>query len=246
MYTLAIATQKGGTGKTTTAAALAAELTKAGYNLLVVDADPQGNLSRTMLQDQAENTLYDVLQNRVPAASATYKARYGHIIAPGDGLKGKDPITDPEPAYALKRALEGQKRAYDICIIDCPPNLGQLTVAALTAADGVIVPARPERYSIDGLRELERTCHAIRQSTNKRLQLLGVIITQYQQQVVLQQGIVSALGVQARALRTKVYQPPVRFTATVGKWQYEGVTRCTAQQDYAELTAQILADMKLK
>ena len=246
MYTLAIAAQKGGTGKTTTAQALAAELAKAGHKLLLVDADPQGNLARTLLQEKADNTLYDVLQGTVPATSATYKARYGHIIAPGDALKGKDPITAPEPAYALKRALEGQKRAYDVCIVDTPPNLGQLTVAALTAADGVIVPARPDRYSIDGLQELHRTCSAIRQSTNKRLQLLGVIVTQYNSRVNLCKDILAALEAQAKILHTKVYLPPVRYTAAVTGWQYEGISKCTAQQDYEALAAQIMADMKLK
>lgn len=246
MYTLAIAAQKGGTGKTTTAAALAAELSKAGYNLLMVDADPQGNLSRTLLQEKAESTLYDVLQGSVPATNATYKARYGHIIAPGDALKGKDPITGPEPAHALKRALEGQRRAYDVCIVDTPPNLGQLTVAALTAADGVIVPARPDRYSLDALQELHRTCTAIRQSTNKRLQLLGVIITQFNSRANLCKDILSALEAQSKILHTKVYLPPVRYAAAVTGWQYEGITKCTAQQDYETLCTQIMADMKLK
>ena len=247
MYTLAIAAQKGGTGKTTTAQALAAEFTKAGYNLLLVDADPQGNLSRSLLQEKANYTLYDVLQKDAPTASAIYKARYGHIMAPGDGLKGKEPIIDAQPAYAIKTALEGQKRAFDVCLIDTPPNLGQLTVAALTAADGVIVPARPDRYSIDGLQELHRTYTAIKQSTNKRLQLLGVIVTQYASRVNLCKDILAALETQAKLLHTKVYLPPVRYTSAVVGWQYEGVTgKSTAQQDYEQLAAQILKDIKLK
>lgn len=246
MYTLAVATEKGGTGKTTTAQALGAELFKAGHSVLYVDCDPQGNLTRTLLQEEAQHTLYDVLQGRVPATGATYKARTGHIIPSEEALKGKDPITGQQPAYALKTALEGQRRAYDVCILDCPRSLGQLTIAALTAADGVIVPARPDRYSIDGLQDMARTCSAIRQSTNKRLQMLGVVITQYNGRVNLNKDILAALEAQAKILHTKVYLPPVRYAAAVTAWQYEGITRCTAAQDYEELARQIMADMKLK
>ena len=246
MYTLAIATEKGGTGKTTTAQALGFELSKAGHSVLYVDCDPQGNLTRTLLQEKAEHTLYDVLQERVPAASATYTARTGAIIPSEEALKSKDPITAQQPAYALKTALEGLKRAYSVCILDCPRSLGQLTVAALTAADGVIVPARPDRYSIDGLQDMHRTCTAIRQSTNKRLQILGCIVTQFNSRVNLCKDILAALEAQAKILHTKVYTPPVRYAAAVTAWQYEGVTRCTAAQDYEVLARQIMADMKLK
>lgn len=246
MYTLAMATEKGGTGKTSSCLALGAELHKAGYKVLYVDCDPQGNLTRTLLQEKADNTLYNVLQGKVPATSATYSARTGAIIPSEEALKGKDPITVPEPAQALKRALEGQRRAYDVCILDCPRSLGQLTIAALTAADGVIVPARTDRYSIDGLQDMYRTCAGIRQSTNKRLQLLGVIVTQYNARVNLCKDILAALEAQAKVLHTKVYLPPVRMCAAVTGWQYEPISKCTAQQDYEALAAQIMADMKLK
>lgn len=244
MYTLAIAAQKGGPGKTTTCNALAAAFTKAGRNVLTVDADPQGNLSRSILKEPAENTLFDVLRGTVPTTDAIYKATYGAVIAPGDRLKEKDPIAGREPEQALKKAMEAVKRAYDICIIDTPPQLGLLTIAALTAADGVIIPVNVDRYSLDQLTEFYRTYTGVRQTTNKRLTLLGAIVTRYDNRISIYKDILAAMEAQAKICKTKVYKPPVRHTSKVVNWQYEGVTKCTAQQDYEELAAQILKDIK--
>lgn len=247
MYTLAITAQKGGPGKTTTALALGALMHKAGHRILFIDADPQGNLSSSLLQEEATNTLYDVLNGSIPITSATYAGLYGPVIAPGDRLKEKDPIQGSQPEYALKRALEAIKRgAYDVCIIDSGPQLG-LLVANMTAADGLIIPTRPDRYGLDMLPEIYRTYSTVKAATNKRLQMLGILITQYNGRVNLCRDILAALEAQARILHTKVYQPPVRFTMGVTAWQYgEFTERSTAGQDYAELATRIMEDMKLK
>lgn len=244
MYTLAIAAQKGGTGKSTTCHALGAEFSKAGRSVLLVDADPQGDLSLSVTQEQPQKTLYGVLQGAAKISDAIYNCAYGGIIAPGDRLKEKDPIAGREPEQALKRALEAVKKAYDVCIIDTPPQLGLLTITALTAADGVIVPATADRYSLEQLSEFYRTFSGIRQTTNKTLRLLGVIMTRYNGRVGLYQDILAAMQAQAKVYKTKVYLPPVRATSAVTAWQYGCVSKSTAQQDYAALAAQILKDIK--
>ena len=252
MYTLTVTCQKGGTGKTTSCLALGAELTRAGYNVLFVDADPQANLTKTQLDKPFTVGLYDVLSNRkVTTAKGIVKGRNGFVL-PSDSRLGQggkySPLYGESPEYRLKMALQDVSKQYDVCIIDTPPTLGELTIAALTAADGVIVPTRADRYSVLGLQELWKTIDTIRnETTNARLKILGVIVTQFNGRSVLAREVLKTLNDEAKKLKTKVYEPPIRNTISAQEWQYTGYTTgSTAAKDYAEITKQLITDMKLK
>ena len=240
MYIIAIANQKGGVGKTTTAAAIAQGLTAAGYKVLCVDADPQANLS-DLLQAEAGASLYDVIQGaQIQKALQTTTA--------GDLLPGEKALASPKlkltPA-TLREILTPLQRRYNVAIIDTPPSLGALTVSALMAADGVIVPTRADKFSLTGLQELYSTMKAVK----PQLALLGVIVTQYNGRTTLNKAVLDALQEQAKIYRSSVLQPPIRRTVAAEEWQYTGNVygdKSTASEDYAAIVAQIPNLIKLK
>lgn len=240
MYIIAIANQKGGVAKTTTAAAIAQGLTAAGYKVLCVDADPQANLT-DLLQVEAGASLYDVIQGaQIRTALQTTTA--------GDLLPSEKALASPKlpltPA-TLYKILTPLQRQYDVAIIDTPPSLGALTVSALMAADGVIVPTRADKFSLIGLQELYSTMKAVK----PQLELIGVIVTQYNGRTTLNKAVLDALQEQAKIYRSTVLQPPIRRTVAAEEWQYTGDIygdKSTASEDYAAIVAQIPKLIKLK
>lgn len=251
MYTITVSCQKGGTGKTTTALAVGAELNKAGYRVLFADCDPQANLTRAELEQPFTAGLYDVLRGTHKTAAGITAGRNGHIL-PSDGRMAQGgklaPLYGAEPEYRLKRALRAVANEYDVAVIDTAPTLGEITVAALIAADGVVVPVRADRYSLYGLQDFYSTFETVReQTTNTRLTLLGIILTDYSGRSTLARDVADAIRAQAGKLKTKVYDPPIRRTIAATEWQYTGYSAgSTAAKDYQEITAQIICDVKLE
>lgn len=255
MYTVTIANQKGGVGKTTTAAALAQGLTAAGYKVLCVDADPQANLS-DLLQAGDGASLYDVILG-APVQTAIQATTAGNIIPSEPALsspsltekplpqsKQKEPILNRS---TLQQILTPLQSRYDVCIIDAPPNLGALTVSALVAADGVLIPTRADRFSLTGLQELRGSMQAVK----PQLKLLGVIVTQYNPRTTLNKAVLDALQKQAEVYGSTVLQPPIRRTVAAEEIQYTGTEafysdNSTAAQDYAAIVAQLPKLMNLK
>ena len=251
MYTLAVSTQKGGVGKTVTCAALGTFLSEAGYRVLLVDMDSQCNLTRMVQAEEQDKTVYDVLADGVDVKRAIYAARIGSIL-PSDvrlALLGTKPRTN---LLTLRTALEAVKTAYDICIIDTPPSLGFMSMYALYAADGVLVPMHPDRFSADGLVSTCQTLDGVRtQRSNMgitgKLALLGVILTEYNQRATLHKSVYEMMVNQTASMKTKLY-PPVRRTVSVDEWQYTSDidTGSTAGADYKRITDELIHDIKLK
>ena len=144
MKSIAVVNQKGGVGKSTTAAALAGGLCLCGRRVLAVDLDAQGNLSHTMrAQPRPGKSILEVLLGTLPAAEAVQATAMGDLLPASKGLSGADAfLSETGKEYRLREALEGLSGAYDYCIIDSPPALGIATVNALTGADMAIVPAQ--------------------------------------------------------------------------------------------------------
>ena len=182
---IAIANQKGGVGKTTTAINLSACLGQKGKKILVIDSDPQGNTSSGLGIDgkNAELSTYDCLVNDVPLNEIIVNTQYKNLsLCPGNiSLAGAElELVDLEKReYRLKEALNKVKDGYDFVIIDCPPSLGLITLNAFSAADSVLIPIQCEYYALEGLSQLTRTIKMVKQGLNKELRIEGVLLTMY-------------------------------------------------------------------
>ncbi len=192
----AVANQKGGVGKTTTAINLGACLADLGYRTLVIDLDPQGNASTGLGIDprQLENSLYEVLLQDVPLEDAIEATSVrGLFIAPASlDLAGAEielvPVFSRE--LKLKRALGTVLDDYDYVLIDCPPSLGLLTVNGLAAATEVLVPIQCEYYALEGLGQLLRNVELVRKSLNPSLEVSTIVLVMYDARTKLADQVV--------------------------------------------------------
>ena len=184
---LAIANQKGGVGKTTTAVNLAAELARAGAPVLLIDFDPQGNASTGLgvgPRDRGRGS-YQLIADGAPNPLETYATeREGLWLIPaGPDLVGAEIelANQPRREFRLAEALSSwsAEAPFEYVLIDCPPSLGLLTVNALVASDGALVPLQCEFFALEGVSGLTRTIEAVRRRLNPRLHLAGVLLTMY-------------------------------------------------------------------
>jgi len=184
---LAIANQKGGVGKTTTAINLGTALSAVGERVLLLDSDAQGNASTGLGVPRAlrRKSLYDVLMDKLPAVDAIVKTQLpGLDLLPADpDLSGVELELGQTPrrSYRLRDALAPLRAGnlYDYVLIDCPPALSLLTVNAMTAADAVLVPLQCEFFALEGLTQLMRTVDLVRGSLNPTLEIQGVVLTMF-------------------------------------------------------------------
>ena len=184
MIRMAIANQKGGVGKTTTAINLATALAATGWQTLLVDLDPQGNASTGIgiSAEEREHTTYDLLIDGRPLNETVRPTRIpGLDIVPSTvDLSGAEVelVNVPERTERLKTALRGDMR-HDVCLIDCPPSLGLLTLNALTAADTLLVPLQCEFFALEGLAQLLKTVEQVQQRFNPALGIVGIVLTMF-------------------------------------------------------------------
>lgn len=192
-----VANQKGGVGKTTTAINLGAYLTKASKRVLLVDMDPQANATSSLGYDKRTlaRTMYDVIIDNLALADLTIPTeRLGLDLAPaGLALAGAEVelVALPSREYRLALALKPLTENYDYVVIDCPPSLGLLTVNALTASDGAIIPIQCEYLALEGLSQLLGTIKRIRERLNPALAVMGVVMTMYDSRTSLSAQVVN-------------------------------------------------------
>lgn len=183
--TLALANQKGGVGKTTTAVNVAAHLSQAGHDTLLIDLDPQGNTTSSLGVDKhgVQHSSYDVLIDGLPVAECWMTEVRPHLdlLPSNPGLAGAEVelIGLRRREYRLRDALESAADTHAVTIIDCPPSLGLLTVNALAAARDVVIPIQCEYLALEGLMQLINTIDLIKRRLNPSLNLLGVVMTMF-------------------------------------------------------------------
>jgi chromosome partitioning protein len=182
-HILAIANQKGGVGKSTTAVNLGACLAESGQRVLVVDLDPQGNATSGLGIDKGklERTIYETLVNDLSVQEAILPTEQDNLSVLPSAIRLAGAEVELVSAVSretrLKRALDPIAADYDTIIIDCPPSLGLLTLNALTAAEAVMIPMQCEFYALEGLSQLTNTIQLVRKHLNPTLDILGVVLT---------------------------------------------------------------------
>ena len=248
----AITNQKGGVGKTTTAVNVSTFLAAAGKRVLLLDMDPQANASSSLgiNRDKVEVSSYDVILGDASAARAVlHNNKLNLSIIPAVSALAAAEIElvgQLNRERMLYNALAGELPKYDYVIIDCPPSLGLLTINALTASNGVIIPVQCEYLALEGLTLLNRTVHLVRQRLNPTLEIRGLIMTMYDSRTALAQQVVAEVGKffvgkvfathvprSVRLSEAPSYGQPIMTYApnSLGSVAYSNITKNIIEQD---------------
>lgn len=189
-----ICNQKGGVGKTTTAAALLQAAAFKGKKALAIDLDPQSNLTYCLAADSNRPGSFELLNGTPAEETIQHTAQGIDVIAANWNLQTEK--TAPGSARRLERAIEPIKNNYDICVIDTPPTPGELQYNAMQAADGILIPLQSDVYNIRALQQIEATAEQIRK-TNGRLKIKGIILTQYDRRPIINRQLKANLEAEA-------------------------------------------------
>ena len=223
MKTVSISNIKGGVGKTTTAAVLAVGLAEKGYKVLLVDSDPQTNLTMCFLQEQTDelSSLYDIYGDgeSIDDVKVPVRDNLDLIIGDFELCNADIQFTKAGRLKMLKKAIKSIDGEYDFVIIDTPPNLGVLSLNAFIASDYMVVPMSVDSFSLKGVRLLKETLDDVADETEKELPVAGILLTKYNSRTNVSKLIEKSLNSAAGLLGTKVFGNRIRQAVVVQESQ---------------------------
>lgn len=243
---IAMSNHKGGVGKTTSAVNIGAGLSngKGGKRVLLIDLDPQANLTQSLDVLKPEFTIYGSLKGEYPLTPIEITPKL-HIIASTLDLSGAEVELSSEAGreFILRDLIEPLKKNYDYILIDCPPSLGLLTINALTASDQVYIPLQTQYLALQGLTKLVEVVDKIKKRLNKKLDLGGVILTQFDSRKTLDRDVAASIEGHFKA---KVFKTRIRNTVALAEAPSQGKDifrydpKSMGADDYAELCKEIV------
>lgn len=247
-YIISIANQKGGVGKTTTAVNLAHGLVQQEKKVLIIDLDAQGNCSSIFLDDEnitEENSIYAVFKDKTDIGELVQKTRIRNLDLAAAALK----LSDVESLLAgavdgffrLSEALAGVENQYDFVLIDCPPNLGMLTVNAFVCASHLLIPLQTAKFSLDGLTTILETASTIQKRFNQKFCVLGALITIHNQRTAISQAFIDPIAeylnlFEARISRAVAVEEAHMMQQTIFEYQ----PKCRIATEYMQLTREVI------
>ena len=249
MKIIAVANQKGGIGKTTTALALAAGLAKRGMKTLLIDLDPQANATDTYRAEiEGVGTAYDLLVNG--DADCIQHTEMGDIVAGDPHLKDASKLLDGVSAsYKLRKGLVAIAPNYDYIILDTPPALSVLLTNALTAADALIIPLTSDRYGLHGLVQLNDTINDVKEFTNPDLRVVGLLSVKHRKETTLAKAVDDSLPEYAALMGTKIFDTKIRESIDARKAQaarqclFDFAPQCNTAIDYNDFIDELMKEV---
>lgn len=193
MRTISFANHKGGVGKTTSVLNIGAGLAREGKRVLLIDLDPQTNLSQGLGVESSERTIYEALSGRCRLTPVEVSENLFLVPSSPDLSRVESEFITRIGGQVRLRKLLSEVEGFDVCLIDCPPSLGLLTTNAFSCSEDVIVPLTPQFFSVQGIVRLRETIEEVRDSLNQNLNLSGIILTLYNRQKVVHREIASTI-----------------------------------------------------
>lgn len=244
---ICVITQKGGVGKTTTINSIACVLNKQHKRVLLIDMDPQGNLSfSTGSEFESGPTIYNVLRGDLKAKEAIQRCSMADIIPSNILLSGIDlEFPGKNREFLLKNALAPIKDLYDYILIDSPPSLNLLTVNALSASNRVILPMLPDIFSLQGIALIYETIEHVRKSCNPDLEIAGILINKYSRRSHLHKEVYGTAEMISEKLEIPLFKTVIRSCVSLSEAQslqvdlMDYAPRCSGAKDYRDLVAEI-------